>query len=196
MEIRQAFPNEIGAIMTVIESARTALAEAGSTQWQGADGYPTEETIFDDVLNGQAYVGIVDGQIVSYAAVIVDGDPAYDKIYDGDWKHHNKRYITFHRIAVLSEFTGQGIAQTFIQGLIEGTDAHDFRCDTHEKNTVMQHILEKLGYVYCGKVPIDGDVLLIRKSKLSERKPSIKNLMKQLTTGYIDLRGIKLWYLV
>ena len=53
MEIRQAFPNEIGAIMTVIESARTALAEAGSTQWQGADGYPTEETIFDDVLMGR-----------------------------------------------------------------------------------------------------------------------------------------------
>ena len=72
MEIRQAFPNEIGAIMTVIESARTALAEAGSTQWQGADGYPTEETIFDDVLSGQAYVGIVDGQIVSYAALITD----------------------------------------------------------------------------------------------------------------------------
>ena len=36
MEIRQAFPNEIGAIMTVIESARIALAEAGSSQWQGA----------------------------------------------------------------------------------------------------------------------------------------------------------------
>lgn len=53
MEIRQAFPNEIGAIMTVIESARTALAEEGSTQWQGADGYPTEETIFDDVLMGR-----------------------------------------------------------------------------------------------------------------------------------------------
>ena len=82
MEIRQAFPNEIGAIMTVIESARTALAEAGSTQWQGADGYPTEETIFDDVLKGQAYVGLIDGQIVSYAAVVADGDPAYDKIYD------------------------------------------------------------------------------------------------------------------
>jgi len=165
MEIRQAFPNEIGAIMTVIESARTALAEAGSTQWQGADGYPTEETIFDDVLNGQAYVGIVDGQIVSYAAVIVDGDPAYDKIYDGDWKHHNKRYITFHRIAVLSEFTGQGIAQTFIQGLIEGTDAHDFRCDTHPDNVVMQHLLEKLGYHYCGKVPIDGVRLAYQKIK-------------------------------
>ena len=164
MEIRQAFPNEIGAIMTVIESARTALAEAGSTQWQGADGYPTEETIFDDVLNGQAYVGIV------------DGDPAYDKIYDGDWKHHNKRYITFHRIAVLSEFTGQGIAQTFIQGLIEGTDAHDFRCDTHEKNAVMQHILEKLGYVYCGKVPIDGERLAYQKIKTKREKAFYQEL--------------------
>ena len=152
MEIRQAFPNEIGAIMTVIESARTALAEAGSTQWQGADGYPTEETIFDDVLNGQAYVGIVDGQIVSYAAVIVDGDPAYDKIYDGDWK------------------------QTFIQGLIEGTDAHDFRCDTHEKNTVMQHILEKLGYVYCGKVPIDGERLAYQKIKTKREKAFYQEL--------------------
>ena len=60
MEIRQAFPNEIGAIMTVIESARIALAEAGSSQWQGADGYLTEEIIFDDVLKGQAYVGIID----------------------------------------------------------------------------------------------------------------------------------------
>ena len=133
MEIRQAFPNEIGAIMTVIESARIALAEAGSSQWQGADGYLTEEIIFDDVLKGQAYVGIIDGQIVSYAAVVTDGEPAYEKIYDGDWKHHNNRYVTFHRIAVLREFTGQKNAQTFIQGLIEGTDAHDFRCDTHEK---------------------------------------------------------------
>ena len=137
MEIRQAFPNEIGAIMTVIESARTALAEAGSTQWQGADGYPTEETIFDDVLNGQAYVGIVDGQIVSYAAVI---------------------------------------AQTFIKGLIEGTDAHDFRCDTHEKNTVMQHILEKLGYVYCGKVPIDGERLAYQKIKTKREKAFYQEL--------------------
>ena len=67
--------------------------------------------------------------------MITGGDPAYDKIYDGDWKHHNKRYITFHRVAVLTEVTGQRVAQTFIQGLIEGTDAHDFRCDTHEKES-------------------------------------------------------------
>lgn len=169
MEIRQAFPNEIGAIMTVIESARIALAEAGSSQWQGADGYLTEEIIFDDVLKGQAYVGIIDGQIVSYAAVVTDGEPAYEKIYDGDWKHHNNRYVTFHRIAVLREFTGQKNAQTFIQGLIEELTLMIFVA-THEKNLVMQHILEKLGYVYCGKVPIDGERLAYQKIKIKREK--------------------------
>ena len=53
MEIRQAFPNEIGAIMTVIESARTALAEAGSTQWQGADGYPLKKLSLTMSLMGR-----------------------------------------------------------------------------------------------------------------------------------------------
>ena len=196
MEIRQAFPNEIGAIMTVIESARTALVEAGSTQWQGADGYPTEETIFDDVLKGQAYVGLIDGQIVSYAAVVADGDPAYDKIYDGDWKHHNKRYITFHRVAVLTEVTGQRVAQTFIQGLIEGTDAHDFRCDTMKIILSCSIFWRNLAMSIVARSLLMVNVLLIRKSKPSVRKPFIKKLMKQLTTGYIDLRGIKLWYLV
>ncbi len=196
MEIRQAFPNEIGAIMTVIESARTALAEAGSTQWQGADGYPTEETIFDDVLKGQAYVGLIDGQIVSYAAVIADGDPAYDKIYDGDWKHHNKRYITFHRIAVLSEVTGQGLLKPSFKVLLRELMLmisvairmkRILSCSIFWRNLAMSIVARFLLMV---------NVLLIRKSKLSERKPFIKKLMKQLTTGYIDLRGIKLWYLV
>lgn len=166
MEIRQAFPNEVDQIMLVIEDARKQLAASGSNQWQGK--YPDEVTIYDDVLTGQGYVALLDGQIVAYAAVITDGDPAYDKIYDGQWKHNNHRYITFHRVAVLSSVTGRKVAQTFLQGLIEGTDGHDFRCDTHEKNGAMQHIFEKLGYVYCGKVPIDGERLAYQKIKTKD----------------------------
>ena len=170
MEIRQAFPNEIGAIMTVIESARIALAEAGSSQWQGLMVILQKKSSLMMFLKDRPMSVSLTVKIVSYAAVVTDGEPAYEKIYDGDWKHHNKRYVTFHRIAVLREFTGQKNAQTFIQGLIEGTDAHDFRCDTHEKNLVMQHILEKLGYVYCGKVPIDGERLAYQKIKTKREK--------------------------
>ena len=38
MEIRLAFPNEVDAIMQVIEGAKKYLAEAGSTQWQNGKG--------------------------------------------------------------------------------------------------------------------------------------------------------------
>lgn len=165
MDIRQAFPNEVAPIMTVIESARKALADSESDQWQGPTGYPTEQDIMQDILNGWAYVGLLDGQIVAYGAVIDGREPAYDKIYDSDWKHHNHRYITFHRLAVLQEVAGQKIGQTFIQGLIEGTNGHDYRCDTHAKNLAMQHILQKMGYVYCGKVIMEGERLAYQKIK-------------------------------
>ena len=36
MEIRLAFPNEVDAIMQVMEDAKKCLAEAGSDQWQMA----------------------------------------------------------------------------------------------------------------------------------------------------------------
>ena len=74
-------------------------------------------------------------------------------------------YITFHRVAVAKEAAGKGGAQTFLQGLIEGEKGPDFRCDTHPDNLVMQHLLEKLGYHYCGKVPIDGVRLAYQKIK-------------------------------
>ena len=168
MEIRQAFPNEIGAIMTVIESARTALAEAGSTQWQGADGYPTEETIFDDVLKGQAYVGLIDGQIVSYAAVVADGLRLRVK---GSLKPLFK--------VLLRELMPMIFVATHMKRILS--------CSIFWRNLAMSILARSLLMV---------NVLLIRKSKPSVRKPFIKKLMKQLTTGYIDLRGIKLWYLV
>lgn len=168
MEIRLAFPNEIERIMEIIEEARAFLKASGSDQWQGS--YPAEADIFDDILNGHGWVALVEGSIVAYAAVIVGKEDAYEKIYDGKWKHNHTRYTVFHRIAVSSQYSGQKVAQTFLQGLIEGHDGQDFRCDTHEKNLIMQHILEKLGYVYCGKVQIEGERLAYQKIKTKTEK--------------------------
>ena len=67
MEIRLAFPNEVDAIMQVIEEAKKCLAEAGSTQWQ--NGYPNADTIIEDIISGQAYVALDEGELLAYAAV-------------------------------------------------------------------------------------------------------------------------------
>ncbi|MEY8463167.1 GNAT family N-acetyltransferase [Streptococcus merionis] len=176
MEIRLAHPNEVERIVAILDQAKAFLAASGSDQWQGENGYPNADDVIEDILSGQGYVALLENQIVAYAAVIDSGEPAYEKIYDGKWAHNNPRYVVFHRIAVASDFSGQQIAQTFLQGLIEGHSGRDFRCDTHEKNTIMQHILEKLGYVYCGKVPIEGERLAYQKIKSKNERALFQNI--------------------
>lgn len=163
MEIRLAFPNEVDAIMQVIEEAKKCLADAGSTQWQ--NGYPNTETIIDDIISGQAYVALEEGELLAYAAVTKSPEKAYEAIYDGNWEGNEAEYLVFHRIAVASDVQGKGVAQTFLEGLIEGFDYLDFRSDTHDQNKVMQHIFEKLGFKQVGKVPVDGERLAYQKVK-------------------------------
>ena len=163
MEIRLAFPNEVDTIMQVIEGAKKCLAEAGSTQWQ--NGYPDADTIIEDIISGQAYVAIEEGELLAYAAVTKSPEKAYEAIYDGNWEGRESEYLVFHRIAVASDVQGQGVAQTFLEGLIEGFDYLDFRSDTHAKNLAMQHIFEKLSFKQVGKVPVDGERLAYQKLK-------------------------------
>lgn len=163
MEIRLAFPNEVEAIMQLIEEAKKCLAEAGSTQWQ--NGYPNEKVIIDDIISGQAYVALDEGDLLAYAAVTRSPEEAYEAIYDGAWEGSETEYLVFYRIAVAKDVQGQGVAQTFLEGLIEGFDYVDFRSDTHAQNKAMQHIFEKLGFKQVGKVPVDGERLAYQKLK-------------------------------
>ena len=163
MEIRLAFPNEVDAVMKVIEDAKKTLAQSGSDQWQ--NGYPNADIIIDDIISGQAYVALEEGEVIAYAAVTRSPESAYDAIYEGKWQGGEPEYLVFHRIAVARDAQGQGVAQTFLEGLIEGFDYLDFRSDTHDQNKVMQHIFEKLGFKQVGKVPVDGERLAYQKAK-------------------------------
>ena len=163
MEIRLAFPNEVNAVMKVIEDAKKTLAQSGSDQWQ--NGYPNADIIIDDIISGQAYVALEEGELLAYAAVTKSPEKAYEAIYDGNWEGKQAEYLVFHRIAVASDVQGQGVAQTFLEGLIEGFDYLDFRSDTHDQNKVIQHIFEKLGFKQVGKVPVDGERLAYQKVK-------------------------------
>ena len=163
MEIRLAFPNEVDAVMKVIEDAKKTLAQSGSDQWQ--NGYPNADIIIDDIISGQAYVALEEGDVIAYAAVTRSPESTYDAIYEGKWQGGESEYLVFHRIAVAAANQGQKVAQTFLEGLIEGFDYLDFRSDTHAKNIAMQHIFEKLGFKQVGKVPVDGERLAYQKLK-------------------------------
>ena len=159
MEIRLAFPNEVDAIMQVMEDAKKCLAKSGSDQWQ--NGYPNADIIIDDIISGQAYVALEEGEL----SVTKSPEEAYEAIYEGSWHGEESEYLVFHRIAVATDVQGQGVAQTFLEGLIEGFDYLDFRSDTHVQNKAMQHIFEKLGFQQVGMVPVDGERLAYQKLK-------------------------------
>lgn len=90
MEIRLAFPNEVDAIMQVMEDAKKCLADAGSDQWQ--NGYPNADIIIDDIISGQAYVTLEDGELLAYAAVTKSPEEAYEAIYEGNWQGGESEY--------------------------------------------------------------------------------------------------------
>ena len=167
MEIRLAFPNEVNAVMKVIEDAKKALAQSGSYQWQ--NGYPNADIIIDDIISGQAYVALEEGDVIAYAAVTRSPESTYDAIYEGKWQGGESEYLVFHRIAVAAANQGQKVAQTFLEGLLEGFDYLDFRSDTHAENKIMQHIFEKLGFQQVGKVPVDGERLAYQKIRSNEK---------------------------
>lgn len=177
MEIRLAYPNEVEQLIEIFQEARTFLAQSGSPQWQGR--YPGQEDIYEDILSGRGYVAQIGGEIAAYAAVCIGNEPAYNEIYDGKWQHNHAIYTTFHCVVVAQAFREQQVAQTFLQGLIEGQKGPDFRCDTHEENHAMRHILEKLGFCYCGKVPIDGERLAYQKIKTRGEKSLYQEITEE-----------------
>lgn len=111
MEIRLAFPNEVDAIMQVMEDAKKCLAAAGSDQWQ--NGYPDADIIIEDIISGQAYVALEEGELLAYAAVTKSPEAAYEAIYEGKWQAGESEYLVFHRIAVAADVQGQGGSNLF-----------------------------------------------------------------------------------
>ena len=85
-------------------------------------------------------------------AFIIGEDPTYLEIEEGNWKSEEP-YAAVHRVA--SDGTVQGVIG-HVMDYCSAQVPH-LRIDTHKDNKVMQHVLEKYGFVSCGIVPVpDG----------------------------------------
>ncbi|MGI6537553.1 MAG: GNAT family N-acetyltransferase [Caldicoprobacterales bacterium] len=150
MEFRRAVVSDINRIMDIIKQAQAYLKEQGIDQWQ--NNYPNPEVIREDIEKGYGYVLLKDGKIIGTAAVSFDGEKTYEKIYDGNWLS-SFDYAVIHRIAVDSDFKGQGFASVIIKNvekMCSDKGVYSVRVDTHEDNKSMQRLLEKNGFQFCG----------------------------------------------
>ncbi|MCI1902194.1 MAG: hypothetical protein LKI93_05650, partial [Bifidobacteriaceae bacterium] len=82
--LRRATLDDLSAMMSIINSAKSLLKADGIPQWQ--NGSPNEAIIGDDIARGWAYVLDLDGEIVASSTLWQEDDPNYAKIYDGSWR--------------------------------------------------------------------------------------------------------------
>ena len=155
MLLRKAKIEEANTSYQCIENARAYHNSMGFVQWH--PGYPTLQTIEKDIEAGIGYVFTEDNQVCGYCCIIIGDEPAYHVI-DGAWKT-DRPYAVVHRMAFSQNARGKGLsgnAITLIKNFCMENGIEAIRVDTQDENKVMQHILAREGFEYCGLVTFDG----------------------------------------
>ncbi len=150
--LRLAQLTELDSVLTIVAQCQALMAQRGIDQWQ--DGYPNREVIAEDIAKSRGYILECNHDIAAYAAIVTDGEAAYDALEGGAWLQHD-RYFTVHRMCVANEFRGRNVGEQYFSHIEKFTLAQGVkavRVDTHPDNRVMLNLLNRLGFSYCGMV--------------------------------------------
>jgi len=159
MMIRKATMRDWDALQSLFAEARRTIAALGIDQWQ--DGYPYSDVIASDIAKGSTYVMEIDGTVCATFVLVDDGEPTYDRIYDGHWLSgdDSRRYVAIHRVVISLDMRGHGISTA----IMDYAAAHarslgraSLRIDTHKGNIVMRRMLQRHGFSYCGMVYVES----------------------------------------
>lgn len=151
MLIRQTRPEELEELMALYASARIFMAEHGNpSQWNTS--YPERSVIENDIRSGHSYVCEAKGCIAAAFFYSEGEESAYETLEEGRWLC-DAPYGVVHRIA--SAGTVRGAAAFCLAWAFD--QCGNVKIDTHRDNYVMQKLLKKCGFVYCGIIRLtDG----------------------------------------
>lgn len=155
MVFRKAQQHEADTCFQCIEDARAFHKSLGFEQWH--PDYPTQQTILDDISQGIGYAFENEQGVIGYCCVVIGDEPAYHKI-DGAWKT-DRAYAVVHRMAFSRKVRGGGLSKEALNLIKEfclSNNTYAIRVDTQDENKVMQHILDREGFEYCGIIQFDG----------------------------------------
>ena len=151
MMIRRAAIQDLEQIMQIYARAVQYMHASGNpNQW--VEGYPSRALIEEDIARGVSYVVDRDGVIEAVFSYIEGEDPTYRQIGQGMWRT-NGSYGTVHRLASAGRLRGvAGICFSWCAEQAKMHGCSSLRADTHQDNRIMQHLLQKNGFVYCGVI--------------------------------------------
>lgn len=155
MFLRKAQAKEANACYQFIEDARRYHKSLGFEQWP--PDYPTLHDIVEDIEKEQGHVFVDGNALAGYCCIIIGDEPAYHDL-KGSWIT-SREYAVIHRLAFSAAFRGKGLSRQAFLLLKEYCGARGInamRADTQKENAVMQHILIREGFSFCGLVTFDG----------------------------------------
>ena len=133
-------------------------------EFQNVTIYRKKKKIVDN-LN----LSLEDGVIFGYACIDYEGEPAYKEL-KGEWLSPvDADYVVVHRMAFSEESRGKGLADVAFRLVAEQAKAkgiENFRVDTDEANKIMQSVLEKNGFTYCGVIWFDNSEKIAFEKKI------------------------------
>ena len=139
---------DLDRICELYAKARDFMARSGNpTQW--GNSYPALSMLREDIARDHLYVIRQDGCIRGVFYLDQCEDPTYAVIHNGIW-HHDEPYAVIHRIA--GDGSG-GIVKRAVDFAL--TQCRYLRIDTHEDNVVMQRVLQKIGFQFCGTIYVE-----------------------------------------
>ena len=154
MVIRRSQYSDMDALRALFDEARGTIAALGIDQWQ--NGYPNDAVILEDIDRNRSFSVCLDGEVCGTFALIIDGEPTYNEIFDGEWTEpSNDCYFALHRVAVSLKWRGRGMSSAIIEyaeNEARQSKKRFLRIDTHKGNVVMRKMLEKHGFAHCGTI--------------------------------------------
>lgn len=159
MQIRKSTEKDLNTIMEIYRYAQQFMAQNGNPdQW--GDVYPPEELVRQDIADGNSYVCVEQDEIEAVFMYAQMEDPTYRVIEDGAWPN-DRPYGVLHRVA--SRGRVRGAASFCMQWCF--MQCKNLRCDTYTDNKIMQHVLEKNGFVRCGTIYVEEDFPMLAYQK-------------------------------
>ena len=166
--IRKSTLQDLDNLLALFDEARATIATLGIDQWQ--NGYPSREVIERDIERGESYLYEENGETLATFAMLREREPTYDIIYDGAWLTGDTvAYTAIHRFAIAVRARGGGIAGEILAyagAYSQGKCKPSLRIDTHEGNIVMRRMLEKNGFVHCGRITLTDGASRVAYEKL------------------------------
>lgn len=148
--IRQAVPNDIDAIMDVIQETIVIMSQEENPQWDNE--YPQRSHFMEDIRSGTLYVYEEAEEIAGLICVNDIEPPEYAQIA---WRFPQENALVVHRMAVSPSHRKRGIGAAllgFADELAAKGQIHCIKTDTFSRNRNMNRLFESCGYEKVGEM--------------------------------------------